>query len=122
MNEQRKERGGSAVGMANTANAAVGQGGDHTMERVMSSMELTNSLIAKSMGETIIRGIFIELHKLIRENLQSGSLELTCPSRLAQVMRSVYVRPMYCVRRYSYKRSWRVWVRLCLKSRRLTQL
>jgi hypothetical protein len=74
MNEQRKERGGSAVGMANTANAAVGQGGDHTMERVMSSMELTNSLIAKSLGETVIRGIFIELHKLIRENHQ-GQLQ-----------------------------------------------
>lgn len=68
MDEQRKERGGGAIGMANTANAAVGQGGDHSMERVMTSMELTNSLIAKSMGETVIRGIFIELHKLMREN------------------------------------------------------
>jgi hypothetical protein len=68
MNEQRKERGGSAVGMANAANAATGSGGDHSMERVMTAMELTNSLIAKSMGETVIRGIFIELHRLIREN------------------------------------------------------
>ena len=87
MNEQRKERGGSAVGMANTANAAVGQGGDHTMERVMSSMELTNSLIAKSMGETIIRGIFIELHKLIRENHQ-GELQARVGSQWIKSMPS----------------------------------
>jgi hypothetical protein len=87
MNEQRKERGGSAVGMANTANAAVGQGGDHTMERVMSSMELTNSLIARSMGETVIRGLFIELHKIIRENHQ-GELQARIGSRWVKSMPS----------------------------------
>jgi len=69
MDNQRKERGGSAIG---TATAAQQISGDtaHGIERVMSSMELANAMIARSLGETVIQGIFVELHRLIRENQQ----------------------------------------------------
>jgi len=40
------------------------------MERIMSAMELANAMIARSLGETIIRGIFIQLHDIIRTNLK----------------------------------------------------
>ena len=70
MDKQRAERGGGAVSTANTAQQAIGQGGDHSMERIMSAMELANAMIARSLGETIIRGIFIQLHDIIRTNLK----------------------------------------------------
>ena len=70
MDGQRRERGGGAVGMADQASKAVGQGGDFSLDRIMSSMELSNAVIAKSIGETLIRGLFIQIHSLIRENHQ----------------------------------------------------
>jgi hypothetical protein len=70
MDQQRRERGGGAIGAAGQATKAQGQGGDFSLDRIMTSMELTNAIIAKSLGETIVRGIFIQLHALIRENHQ----------------------------------------------------
>ncbi len=67
MDSQRKERGGSAVGTASQAMAISGDTA-HGIERVMSSMELGNAVIARSIGETVIRGIFIELHNILRTN------------------------------------------------------
>jgi len=66
LNGQRSEAGGGAVSRTNDVQKSVGQGGDHSMERIMSSMELSNAVIARSLGETVIRGIFIQLHDIIR--------------------------------------------------------
>lgn len=65
----RNDRGGSAI---NTANQAQKVQGDtaHGIERTMSAMELGNAVMARSMGETLIRGIFIQLHNLLREHHQ----------------------------------------------------
>ena len=83
---QRTERGGSAVGTANQAQAVSGDTA-HGIERVMSAMELSNAMIARTMGETLIRGIFVQLHRLIRQNHQGqmqakigGSWLTTIPS------------------------------------------
>ena len=65
MDQTRSERGGSAIG---TANEAMKVSGDtaHGIERVMSSMEQSNALLARTFAETFIRGIFTELHNVVR--------------------------------------------------------
>ena len=40
----------------------------HGIERTLSAIEQTNAMIARSIGETLIRGIFIQLHCILREN------------------------------------------------------
>lgn len=67
MDEQRSERGGSAVDTASQAQKVSGDTA-HGIERAMSAMELHNALIARTIGETLVRGIFIQLHDLLREN------------------------------------------------------
>ena len=67
MDNSRSERGGSAIGTASQAQQISGDTA-HGIERVMSAMELNNALIGRTLGETFVRGIFIELHNIIREN------------------------------------------------------
>jgi len=67
MDNVRAERGGSAIGTSSEAQKIMGDTA-HGIERVMSAMELNNATIARSLGETLVRGIFIELHNIIREN------------------------------------------------------
>lgn len=66
MDSTRTERGGSAVSTSSQAQKIQGDTA-HGIERVMSAMELGNAVIARTIGETIIRGIFLQLHNLIRE-------------------------------------------------------
>ena len=66
---QRRERGGSAVDTATQAQALSGDTA-HGIERTMSAMELNNSMVARTFGETGVRGIFIELHYLLRKHQQ----------------------------------------------------
>ncbi|RLD75676.1 MAG: hypothetical protein DRJ15_16620 [Bacteroidetes bacterium] len=63
----RSEYGGSAIGTASQAQSISGDTA-HGVERVMSAMELSNAMIARSVGETLVRGIFIQMHHLLREN------------------------------------------------------
>ena len=70
MDNQRREKGGSAITTANMAQSIAGDSA-HAVERTMSAMELSNALIAKTIAETIVRGLFIQLHKIIRENHQT---------------------------------------------------
>ena len=65
----RSDRGGSAI---NTASQAMRVAGDtaHGIERTMSAMEMTNAVIARSIGETLVRGIFIQIHNLLRNHYQ----------------------------------------------------
>ena len=67
MDSLRSERGGSAVDTANKMQAFTGDGQD-IQGRIMSSMELNNAVIARTMGETLIRGIFVQIHNLLREH------------------------------------------------------
>jgi hypothetical protein len=62
----RRDRGGGAVDSANVMQQSMGQSSQGSVERVMSSMELGNSLLARTFGETVIRGVFIELHNILR--------------------------------------------------------
>ena len=63
----RSERGGSAVG---TSAQAMQVSGDtaHGIERAMSAMEMNNAVVARTIGETLIQGIFVQLHSLLREH------------------------------------------------------
>ncbi len=67
MDNLRKERGGSAVGTATQAQQVQGDTA-HAFERTMSAMELTNALLARTFAETFIKGIFLQLHQILREN------------------------------------------------------
>lgn len=67
MDNQRKERGGSAVGMASQAQHVSGDTA-HGIERTMSAMEQENAMIARRLGQSLIKGIFLELHNVIREH------------------------------------------------------
>ena len=67
MNGIRRERGGAAIDTATTAQG-MENSSEGTVGRVMSAMELLNAELAKTFGETLIRGIFVQLHQVIREN------------------------------------------------------
>ena len=69
MDKLRGERGGAAVSTANQAQAVSGDTA-HGIERVMSAMEMSNAVIARTIGETLIRGIFIQIHNLLRSHFQ----------------------------------------------------
>jgi hypothetical protein len=70
MDAQRQERGGSAISTANAAQSVSGDSA-HGIERVMSAMELANTLIARTIAETVVKGIFITLHAVIKANMKS---------------------------------------------------
>jgi len=63
----RRDRGGGAIDSSAQAQSVAGDTA-HGIERVMSVMELNNAMLARTIGETLVRGIFIELHNIIREN------------------------------------------------------
>jgi len=69
MDQQRSERGGSAVSTASQAQQVAGDTA-HGIERAMSAMELNNAHIARTFGETFIRSLFVALHKVIKENFK----------------------------------------------------
>ena len=66
MDNVRRDRGGGAVDSANTMQQDMGNSAEGTVNRVMTAMEMGNSLLAKTFGETFIRGIFLELHNILR--------------------------------------------------------
>ena len=63
----RRERGGGAIDSATQAQKVSGDTA-HGIERVMSVMELGGAMIARTIGETVVRGVFIQLHNIIRKN------------------------------------------------------
>jgi hypothetical protein len=66
MDKLRRERGGSAVD-SSAQTMTIGGDSAHGIERVMSNIELTNAQLAKTFGETFVRGLFLRLHSLIRK-------------------------------------------------------
>lgn len=44
----------------------------HGLERVLSKMELGNALLARNLGETVIRGVFLEMHNILRKHYPEG--------------------------------------------------
>lgn len=66
MDKLRRERGGSAVD-SSAQTMSIGGDSAHGIERVMSNIELTNAMNARTFGETFVRGIFLRLHSLIRK-------------------------------------------------------
>ena len=65
--EMRKDKGGGAIDA--TASAQVlGQGGDWSLERLMSAIEQINAMVARNLAETLFKPIYRRLHKLLREN------------------------------------------------------
>jgi len=71
LDNQRSEGGGGAVTTANMAQGISGSSA-HAVERTMSAMELSNTMLAKTIAETIIRGMFLQLHHVIRKNYKGA--------------------------------------------------
>lgn len=71
MDAQRSEKGGSAI---TTATAAQSISGDsaHAVERTMSAMELSNALVGKTIAETVVRGLFLQLHRIVKRNYKGA--------------------------------------------------
>jgi hypothetical protein len=69
MDKTRKESGGSAI---DKANEEILVGGDtaHGLERIMSAMEQLNSLVAKTLAETLLAQIYVKIHSNLRKNFQ----------------------------------------------------
>lgn len=65
--QQRKESGGSAI---DKASEEVLIGGDtaHGLERIMSAMEQLNSLVAKTLAETLLRQVYVKMHEALRKH------------------------------------------------------
>ena len=66
MDKLRRERGGSAVDGAQQS-MQIGGESAHGIERVMTSIEQSNALLAAQFSETFVRGIYLRLHALIRK-------------------------------------------------------
>jgi len=90
MDSIRRDRGGGAVDTAQQAQQISGDTA-HGVERVMSAMELGSAMYARTFGETLLRGIFIELHNLIRKNHQ-GYIQARVGGRWVQSMPSEWKR------------------------------
>jgi hypothetical protein len=68
----RRDRGGGTIDMTDQVSAMKGNSGDMGLERIMSSMELGSALMANNLGETLVRGIFLEMHNILRKNYPQG--------------------------------------------------
>jgi len=66
MDKIRRERGGSAVDSAQQTMQISGDTA-HGIERVMSNIELTNAMSARTFADTFVRGIYLRMHELIRK-------------------------------------------------------
>ena len=67
MDKVRREAGGSALDAGTRENNPVANAGAHGLERFMTSQELLTGLIAKTFAETLIQGVYIISHQLLRE-------------------------------------------------------
>ena len=72
MDNIRRDRGGGSVDMTQQAAAMRGNAGDFGLDRIMGSMELGNALLARNIGETFVRGIFLEMHNILRRHYPKG--------------------------------------------------
>lgn len=72
MDNVRRDRGAGSIDMTDQVNQMKGNSGDMGLERIMSGMELGSALIARNLGETLIRGIFLEMHNILRKNFPRG--------------------------------------------------
>lgn len=68
----RRDRGGGSVDMTQQATAMKGNAGDFGLDRIMGNMELGNALLARNIGETFVRGIFLEMHNILRQHYPKG--------------------------------------------------
>ena len=70
LDQIRTDRGGGAIDATASARA-LSQGGDWSLERMMSAAEQLNAMVAKNITETLVKAIFRKLHKLLRQYQQN---------------------------------------------------
>ena len=69
LDSQRRERGAGSIDSGAQAQMLSGDTA-HGTERIMAAMEQQTAMLAANIGETIVRGIFIRLHAVLREHFE----------------------------------------------------
>ncbi len=69
MDKARRDKGGGAIDSAQQA-LQIGGESAHGVERIMSSIEQINSLVARTAAETLIKPAYALMHTVLRENMQ----------------------------------------------------
>jgi hypothetical protein len=69
VDKMRREAGGGAI---DTAPQVQEMGGDtaHGLERLMSAIEQTNAMVAKTIAETLVSQLYLKVHQLLRTHWQ----------------------------------------------------
>lgn len=65
----RRESTGSALDLGTSENIPVMQAGAHGVERWMTSQEQLTALITRTFGETMVRGVYLIAHWMVRKYL-----------------------------------------------------
>jgi hypothetical protein len=73
LDSMRRDKGGAAIDSAAQATALAGDTA-HGLERMMSAAEQTNAMIAKNLCETLVKGMYRKLHRLLRQYWQDPIL------------------------------------------------
>jgi hypothetical protein len=81
-----KLRRGSGGGAVDTAPQLQQLGGDtaHGIERMASALEQGNALVARNLAETLLRGVYLKLHRLLRRHWQGVLAAKTSGNWLVQ--------------------------------------
>jgi hypothetical protein len=69
LDKMREEHGGSALNLGTNENNPVKNAGAHGMERWMTSKELLTKLMTECFAETMVQGIYLVAHWLVRTHL-----------------------------------------------------
>lgn len=69
LDNQRRERGGGSIDHA-AQSQQISNDTAHGTERVMTAMELHNANVARTFGDTFVRGVFLELHRILRKHMK----------------------------------------------------
>lgn len=75
MDKLRRDKGGGAIDSAQQA-LQIGGESAHGVERIMSSIEQINALVARTMAETLLKPAYSLLHGILREN-RMGALQVS---------------------------------------------
>jgi hypothetical protein len=91
LKEQRRESGGGAI---DTAAQAMQVSGDtaHGVERTMSAMEQVNMMVARTLGETLLKSLYMKAHAVLRENWEGVMEAKVSGSWLSQVPQNWQLR------------------------------
>jgi hypothetical protein len=67
MDKMRREKGGAAIDTAGQAQQ-VAHDTAHGLERTMTAIEQVNAMVARNLAETLIKGVYSKMHRLLKKH------------------------------------------------------